>query len=437
MSFALIKILKRGLFNMKKTGLKTTANNSENLLDDHISDPTKIELMYGFPPPKERIVTSINAYQLPYLRWAMHHTRELRPTVNVWRGNGIPAPLESEPQNLDELVFIDDKSQSTTLAETLKKSKTDAFLVMHRGKVVYEKYFIGMKPYQQHGLASVTKSFVGILMAIELHKGNVKATDKVEVYIPELSNSAFGDATIQQLLDMQVDCVYPIFFPENNYIDNQRKVLLTAMGSIPVSEGYTGPRTIYEFLATIRKSRAHGSSFSYSNGPTETLGWILRRVSGMSLAELLCHQIWSKLGMEEDAYFAIDAVGTEQACGGLNATLRDLARFAEMIRNDGFFNGQEIVPKVVIDDIRKGGNRDLFAASNRAKARPGYSYHNQWWHTHNRFGAFEANGLYGQRIHIAPLAEMVIVQFSTYPDHSDATSKLFTNAFEAIADFLN
>ncbi|MGM0900523.1 MAG: serine hydrolase domain-containing protein [Bacillota bacterium] len=422
---------------MKINGLKTTSPESENLLDDPISDPSVLDLMHGFPPPKEKIVTSKNAYQLPYLRWAMHHTRQLRPTVSVWRGNGIPNPLESEPHDLEGIVFIDDQGQSTTLGETLNNSNTDAFLVMHRGKVVYEKYFIGMKPHQQHGLASVTKSFVGILMAIEIHKGTVKATDKVEVYIPELAKSAFGDATIQQLLDMEVDCVYPIFFPEDNYIDNQRKVLLTAMGSIPVSEGYRGPRTIYEFLATIRKSREHGSLFMYSNGPTETLGWILRRVSGMSLAELLSQQIWSKLGMEEDAYFAVDAVGTEQACGGLNATLRDLARFAEMVRNDGFFNGKEIVPKVVINDIRKGGKRDLFAASNRAKARQGFSYHNQWWHTHNRFGAIEANGLYGQRIHIAPLAEMVIVQLSTYPGHSDETSKLLTNAFEAIADFLN
>ncbi|MFK0524153.1 hypothetical protein ACINKY_18330 [Paenibacillus illinoisensis] len=71
-----------------------------------------------------------------------------------------------------------------------------------------------------------------------------------------------------------------------------------------------------------------------------------------------------------------------------------------------------------------------------AIARPGYSYRNQWWITHNRFNAYEANGLYGQRIHIAPLAEMVIVQFSAYPGHSDETAALFSHAFEAIANHL-
>ena len=45
----------------------------------------------------------------------------------------------------------------------------------------------------------------------------------------------------------------------------------------------------------------------------------------------LQERIWSKLGAEQDAYFAIDSVGTEFAGGGLNAGLRDLARFGEMI----------------------------------------------------------------------------------------------------------
>ena len=423
--------------NKHLVGMENVTSDRKNSWDAHRLDPEVIGLMHGFPPSKEKMVTRGNWFKFPYLRWAMHHSRQLQPSVSVRRGNGIPAPLDSEPQNLDELVFVNDNGQATTLEETLIQNNTDAFLVMHRGKIVYEKYFIGMKPYQQHGLASVTKSFIGTLIAMELHKGNIKAEDKVDMYIPELAEGAFGNATIQQLLDMQVSCDYPIFFPNDSYIDNQRKLLLTAIGTIPANEGYNGPQSIYDFLAAIGKSGEPGSMFIYSNGPTEVLGWILRRVSGQSLSDLLSQEIWSKLGVEEDAYFAVDAIGTEQACGGLNACLRDVARFAEMIRNGGIFNGQEIVPKAVIDEIRKGGNQELFAASDKAKSRQGFSYHNQWWITHNRFGSFEANGLYGQRIHIAPEAEMTAVQFSTYPGHSDETSRLFANVFEAIADYLN
>lgn len=418
---------------MEKNKVRNNTIDYQNV-DKQIEE---IDLMKGHPPPKDKIVTSYNAFQLPYLRWAIHHTRKLRPTVKVWRGDKSPYSLDYHLQDLDKLEFVNNGNIPVTLEEILKSSNTDAFLVMHRGKVVYEKRFIDIKHHHQHGLASVTKSFIGILIGIELHNGTVDSEEKVEKYIPELSDSAFGDATIQQLLDMQISCEYPIYFPEDNYIDNQRKVLLNAMGSIPVKEEYTGPKTIYDFLSVIQKKQEHGTSFSYSNGPTEVLGWILGRVNNKPLAELLSDQIWSKIGAEEDAYFAIDNIGTEQACGGLNATLRDLGRFGEMIRNKGVYNGMEIVPYEVIENIRNGGDRELFAASERAKARPGYSYRNQWWHTHNKFDAFEANGLHGQRIHIAPLAEMVIVQLSTDAGHSDEKSQLFNRVFETIASFLN
>jgi CubicO group peptidase (beta-lactamase class C family) len=63
------------------------------------------------------------------------------------------------------------------------------------------------------------------------------------------------------------------------------------------------------------------------------------------------------LGAEQDAYFTVDSIGTPFAGGGLNTGLRDLARFGEMLRNDGQFNGQRIVPKAVVDDIRHGGDK--------------------------------------------------------------------------------
>ncbi|WP_153733158.1 serine hydrolase domain-containing protein [Sporosarcina obsidiansis] len=374
------------------------------------------------------------------LRWTLHHTRQLRPSVNVWRGDSAPTPLIHELHDLDDLSVSGMDGQITSLVDILKQTDTDAFLVMHQGKVVYEKYFAGIQSYYPHGLASVTKSFVGILTAMQLHNGNIQLDDTVEKYIPELSGSAFADATIQQLLDMQVVCQYPQLFPQASYIDNQLQILLIAVGAQMAENNYIGPKTIYEFLSCTSKAVDHGTKFLYSNGPTETLGWILRRISGKTLAELLSEQIWSKLGSEEDAYFTIDKVFTEQASGGLYATLRDTARFAEMLRNDGFYNKQQIVPKEVISEIRKGGNLKLYTASESVKYKPRYSYHNQWWVNHgNKYGAFEAHGIFGQRIHIAPEAEMVIVQFSSYSDRQkyNDSFKLFDKAFSDIADHFN
>jgi CubicO group peptidase (beta-lactamase class C family) len=124
--------------------------------------------------------------------------------------------------------------------------------------------------------------------------------------------------------------------------------------------------------------------------------------------------VWSKLGMEEDAYMMVDSVGTPLQGAGLNATARDLARFGEMLRRGGEFNGQRVIDKEVIDDIAKGGDREKFKASGMT-FRPGYSYHNQWWILHNADGAYEASGIYGQMIHVNPAAELVVVKLSSHP----------------------
>ncbi|WP_163484643.1 serine hydrolase, partial [Escherichia coli] len=88
----------------------------------------------------------------------------------------------------------------------------------------------------------------------------------------------------------------------------------------------------------------------YKTVNAEVLAWIIRRVGDQSMADLLSNEIWSKLGAESDAFFMVDAIGTESGGGGLNTTLRDLARFGEMMRNRGRFNGQQVIPAAVVED---------------------------------------------------------------------------------------
>jgi CubicO group peptidase (beta-lactamase class C family) len=91
------------------------------------------------------------------------------------------------------------------------------------------------------------------------------------------------------------------------------------------------------------------------------------------------------------------------------AGLRDMARFGEMMRLDGRFNGQQMVPKAVVDDIRRGADKAQFAKAGYALL-PGWSYRNMWWVSHNEHGAFSARGVHGQAIYIDPKAEMVIAR---------------------------
>ena len=107
-----------------------------------------------------------------------------------------------------------------------------------------------------------------------------------------------------------------------------------------------------------------------------------------------------------------------------------------MIRLQGRYNGQQIVPAAVIADIRKGGSPEAFAPAGY-QALPGWSYRKQWWISHDDHGAFMARGIHGQAIYIDPKAEMVIARFASHPlagnMHFDPTS---LPAYRAIADQL-
>jgi hypothetical protein len=124
--------------------------------------------------------------------------------------------------------------------------------------------------------------------------------------------------------------------------------------------------------------------------------------------------IWSKLGAESDAFYTVDSIGTAGGGGGLSTTLRDLARFGEMMRLDGFYNGRQIVPKAVVEDIRSGASREHFAKAG-FDTLPGWSYRDQWWISHDESGVFAARGIHGQVVWIDPKAEMVIARYASHP----------------------
>ena len=413
------------------------AHGAEKFPDAIASDPARLGWMVGSPPPPDRILRFDDGsyFRFPALRWSVSNFRQLMPTVNVSRGLEAPAPLKrSLRDDIDGLSFQPlGGGKSMTWQEALLANYTDGIVVLHRGRVVYERYFGVLKPEGQHGVMSVTKTFIGTLAAMMVAEGTLDPGRRAAEYVPELGRSAFGSATVRQLMDMTTG----IKFSED-YADPKAEVWMHAAAGnpLPKPKDYSGPRSYYEFLQTVQPEGVHGEAFHYRTANTDALGWILARVSGRSVAQLLSERIWSKLGAEQDAYMSVDSIGTPFAGGGLNTGLRDLARFGEMIRNEGRYNGQQIVPRAAVQDIRKGGKRDDFAKAGY-KLLDGWTYRDMWWVTHNEHGAFMARGVHGQALYIDPKAEMVIARFASHPTAANAANDPTSlPAYHALATFL-
>ena len=395
------------------------------------TDPVALELMRGFPPPPDKRVHVGNILKYPNARWAYHHMRELGPTAPVPRGAGPLRPLPEAPQDLDSLRIDAGPGAPATVADWQRATYTDGLVVLHRGRLVYERYHVGMTAAQPHALWSLSKSLAGLLATELIQQGVIDAQAPVSRYLPELRESAWGDATVQQTLDMTTGARY-----SENFADPSAAVFryLGAAGLLPVpAAAAAAPRSVTAFLQTVPKDGEHGTGFAYKSVDTEVIGWLLQRVTGKSFATLLSERLWVPIGAQDDGYVWVDPTGSQVTSIGVNATLRDMARVGELLRNGGRAHGRQVLLPATVAELRKGADTEKFKAANMPM-RAGYSYHNHWWVAHDAEGTFEAKGFNGQHMHINPAAELVIVKLSSHPVPNTAfTHTLDRRAFAAIA----
>jgi CubicO group peptidase (beta-lactamase class C family) len=396
----------------------------------------ELGLMQDFPPASAKRVTRENQMYAPYNRWSFQNELKLNRTAEVWRGDGPVAQLKENPTDLSHVTYKNMAGTQFTFDDMVELSYTDGIIVLHQGKVIYERYLNGMQPHSLHAWASGSKSMTGTLAAILAHEGLFELDELLTAYLPELKTSGFGDATVRQVVDMTTSVGFPNPKADPIAEDWQYGV---AMGWCTRPEGYAGAETVYDFLPLMTKTGEHGLRFTYLTPNTDVLAWLIKRLTRQSLAEVMQERIWSKLGVERDAFWIVEASSAETAGSGLITTLRDMARFGQMMLQKGFYNGQQIVPVAVIDDIEQGADPVAFAKGPAASpVNKGYSYHHQWWVTHNAYGAYQALGYGGQILYIAPTVELVVAKFSSYPTPTPAGNEFYSAfaAFPALARIL-
>ncbi|MDM5194330.1 serine hydrolase [Bacillus hominis] len=381
-------------------------------------------------PTKEN-VTKENWLDDPYLRWSYTHMKEFTLINEVKNNPDQVAHFPTALQNLDDFAVERGFGNTTPLKKLLAENKTDAFVVVHNGQLVYERYFNGYNESDPHGMASLAKVFTGAVIQSLAEENLIDVEKTADTYIKELKNTPFGKATLQQLMDMQVSAQYPTHGYMQLGLENQDAQLYLASNILPRGKNYDGPMKIYDMLLEAEETAATGSAFSYNNGSTETLAWIIRTITGKSLAENVSERIWSQIGMEDNAYYVTDETKVEQASAGLNATARDMARFGQLLLNNGQYNGKQIVPSSITESV-KGVQEGELAIGIGASI----SYHNQWWIPHNEQGAFEVLGSYGQTLYIDPKANMVIVHFSSNAAPSNEIHSVYSDMYIDIAHHL-
>ncbi|MEI2776286.1 MAG: serine hydrolase [Tetrasphaera sp.] len=391
------------------------------------------------PAARERGVTLDNWAEPAYNRWTFLHLDEILATTT------IPASSHPEPLTVDEQPLLDLTSPRydatgriighTSIQEVLEDTFSDAFVVLHHGVVKTESYAASMTPQTRHLLMSVTKTVVGLVAVTLADNGILDIGARIEEIVPELAGCGFGSATVRDVLDMRSGVRF-----NETYHDPNADVYLMEHATHWRTPRPDVPGTLHEFLRTLPQERPHGEEFHYRSSETNALAWVCEAASGTDLATQIHDHVWEPMGAADDATITIDSAGTAVGDGGMSATARDVARFAEMLRHSGISpSGRKVGPSWFTADTLLGTEdlRTAFAKTSSPTGMPGGHYRNQIWVPFADRTTFLALGIHGQMVYVNQRAAMTGVKLSTWPTAQNGAHFYDAlAAFEVIADHL-
>jgi len=322
------------------------------------------------------------------------HMRDSMFSIDIERGTKAK-PLPSALEAFPDINYLW-RNQTKPVKAWLDETDTTSLLVLRDGVIVHEEYRLNTQPMDQRISWSMAKSFLSALFGIAVHEGLIKnLDDAVSDYVPELKESAYNNVPIRHVLNMASGVGFDEDYLAFNSDINKMGRVLGLGGSMD------------KFTKNMQDvARASGTNRHYVSIDTHVLGMVLRKVTNKPIKEYFEQKLWSYLNAEGDAYYLTDGHGVAFVLGGLNLTTRDYARFGELFRNKGVWNGKQIVPASWVAESTVNSAPPPLVKEDTF----GYGY--QWWIPENSEGEYFAGGIYGQFIYVNPKNKTVIVKTS-------------------------
>ncbi|MGX9350135.1 serine hydrolase domain-containing protein [Shimia sp. W99] len=328
------------------------------------------------------------------------------PSVTIPRTGRVLDLPDGATLSLPEQFRVGRRALDT--GKHLATMRTSGLAVLHRGQLVFEDYGRGRAATDVSILWSVSKSVTALLLGIAHGEGVLPDFDvPVTNYVPELSGTGYEGVSVQQVMDMLSGIQW-----REVYDDPTSEVVRS------VTSFQLGAQD--DFARQMIRARAPGSFHQYASIETHVLGWVLRRATGVPIAEYLATRLWDRLGVEGDMHVLIDRAGEPVVFGGMFMQLRDMARIGQMVLDGGCApDGTRIVPSGWLCCMAVPDRTPLMPGVGPPLAESTYGYKNQWWLPARQDGGdFAAIGIYGQFLYVNPAREVVIAMNAAYPNYT-------------------
>jgi len=296
----------------------------------------------------------------------------------------------------------------------LATTSTTAFLVVRDGVITYEWYGKSINALSKLPSYSMAKTLTSIMIGQLIAEGKIKESDTFVQYFPEFkTGGSFDTVTIQSLLDMQSGVGVSDNYPSG-----------PSGWGVAIAQMYATTDLNFFMEHNRKMNWDPGTQSEYRSVDTQMLGFIIKKVTGMSVSDYFSQHVWQPIGAEQSAFWNVDHVGgLEKTFCCFNATARDWARIGALVLNNG---------------AGKVGNANLINAAwmNRLTTAAttldhGWGYGAQMWHPFA--GSSMLLGLHGQYIFIQPSTHMVIVKLSDEPTDNGNNEELTAGVLHDVA----
>ena len=272
------------------------------------------------------------------------------------------------------------------LNTTHKNLQTVAFLIIKNDSILHESYFDGYTNTSKSNSFSIAKSIVSAALGKAIMEGKIKSLDqKVTDFFPKLKGKYAKEVTVGDLSSMASGLSWdekyysPFSIVTRAYFDDHLK----------------------EVILGLSIKDKPGQEFCYLSGATQLLAMCIEKATGEYLSNYVSEHFWKPMGAENDALWQLDEAdtGIEKAYCCIASTARDFARFGKLYKQNGVWNGKQILPRSFVEK----------SLQPRFSDSPEYGY--GWWlHQINGKRVFYMRGHLGQFVIVLPEDDVIIVR---------------------------
>ena len=349
-------------------------------------------------------------------RYVYLHMPEFWPHTSITTdGAARELPLDIRSAVSDFGVTSD--GGGLTLDGHVRDSSIDGFIVVHGGRIVYERY-PRMHPSDRHVWFSVSKTLVSTALAILEDRGQLDVTAPIDAYLGDLNGTSWEGVPVIDLLDMAsgIDC------PEVK--SDTASCFWGFYGAFGWPEAARATDAPLQTVAAMGTRRPSGEVHDYTSVNTEVLAWLVEAVAGERFSDFVEREIWRRASPEADALVAATPNGDAFSAGGVSSRLRDLARYGVLFTPSGRTGEAPVISDAYLDKIQRGGRPELVPEDDwrHRMVGDGSLRHSTYqWDAVTEDGDFLKSGFGGQGLYVSPSRDLVVAWFGT-PLVGDAPS---------------